>query len=393
MNVCLFHKPEVPQARFMSWLKFLLVLMVAARAGTAAPFEQSPTAASTPTDPIASKPPAMTYFQMSPRKQSPDVAVAADGGLVSITTFVDKSAFPWLSSAHPNDFIVYENGVRQQNVKVAVEHAPLSIGILLEYGGRYHTLNDISGEKAWAAAKDLLQEIGPDDKVALWKYADTVDSILDWSSAAESGANTQFAPPAPSLSELNLYDAVITTLAKMHAMPGRKVLVLISSGLDTFSNASFSDAVAEARTADVPIYVVNLGPALSSALFLESSDTSAPYSDLNWKRAETELKKLAYAAGGGIYSPESSFDLRGVYDDLLAKLRLRYTIQYKPPSSASDSPQRIVRVELSGPMSGGVTGKRAVKGRLIAEAAYGPSHVSGSITDRTQAPSASIASQ
>ena len=394
MNAHLVHRQAQPQARFLSRLPILLALMVlAARPGIAAPSDRSPAVdRPTLTDSISSKQAATTVFQKSPPTHAAQVDFAPESGRVSIKTFVDKSTFPWFTSAHPNDFIVYENGVRQQNVEVSVEHAPMSVGILLEYGGRYHTLNAMRGERAWAAAKELMQEIGAEDKVALWKYADTVDPVADWSSAADSGTKTPFSPPPPSLSELNLYDAVITTLAKMHAIPGRKVLVLISSGIDTFSKASFADAIAEARHADVPIYVVNLGPALRSALFLDSSVKNTPYSDLNWKRTETELERLADASGGGIYSPESSLDLSAVYDDLLAKLRVRYNVQYNAPSAAADSRPRAIRVELAEPMSGGVTGKKEVNCKLIAQAVYVPSHFSASITDRTQAPSASSAS-
>ncbi len=370
MNAALIHGPALPQARLWSLITLLLAL------------------------PFLTASPATARLQESPLTHSAQVDFASDSGLVSIKTFVDQSAFPSLTSAHPDNFVVYENGVRQNDVNVAVEHAPISIGILLEYGGRYHTLNEIRGEKAWNAAKELLQEIGPEDKVALWKYADTVELISDWASSADSGARTQFNSTSPSLSELNLYDAVISTLPKMQSMPGRKVLVLISSGVDTFSKARFADALTKARKADVPIYVVNLGPTLRSALFLDSSVTGgAPYSDLDWTRAQTELEKLAHASGGGIFSPESSLDLTGVYDDLLAKLRVRYTIQYPAPRGVSDSRPRAVRVELSGPMSGVVTGKKEANRRLIAEAEYVPSHVSASITDRTPAPTASVASQ
>jgi VWFA-related protein len=395
MNAPRIHAPTLPLARHLSRISLLLALtFLAASPGIAAPSEEAPAVETSGLpDPITTNQPATAHFQASPLTHSAQVDFAPDSGLVSIKTFLDKSAFPWLTSAHPDDFAVYENGVRQQNVDVTVEHVPMSIGILLEYGGRYHTLNEIRGEKAWTAAQDLLQEIGPDDKVALWKYADTVELVSDWGSSADSGARTQFSSPPPSLSELNLYDAVIKTLPKMQSMPGRKVLVLISSGVDTFSKASFADALTEARKAGVPIYVVNLGPTLRSALFLDSSVTGGPFNDLNWKRARTELEKLAHVSGGGIYSPESSLDLTGVYDDLLANLRVRYTIQYMAHGAASDSRPRAVRLELSGPMSRVVAGNKKANGRLIAEAEYVPTHVSASITDRTQGQSASVTSQ
>jgi hypothetical protein len=395
MNAHLICIPELPQARLLAQITFLLaVTLLAASPGMAALSEDAPTTGtSTLTDPTTPTPPATTPFQASPPTHSAQIDFAPDSGLVSIKTFVDKSAFPSLTSAHPDNFVVYENGVRQHNVNVTVEHAPISIGILIEHGGRYQTLNEIRDEKAWSAVTELLQEIGADDKVALWKYADTVDAIADGSSSADGGSKAQLSLPSPSLSELNLYDAVIKTLPTMQAMPGRKVLVLISSGVDTFSKASFAEALAEARKAGVPIYVVNLGPALRSALFLVSSVKDGPYGDLNWKRAQTELGELARASGGGIYSPESSVDLTGIYDDLLAHLRLRYIIQYNSHSAASDSRPRAVRVVLSGPMSAVITGQKEAHGRLIAEAVYVPNHVSASLATMTPTQSAPIASQ
>jgi VWFA-related protein len=307
---------------------------------------------------------------------------------------VEQSEVPWLTSAHPDRFVVYEDGLRQRNLNVAVEHTPISVGILLEYGGRYHTLNEIRGENALTAAKDFLQQIGPDDKVAIWKYASNVDQISEWSPPADSLQRTQLDLPAPPVSELNLYDAIIATLPKMQATPGRKALLLISSGIDTFSKASFADAVTEARKAGIPIYVVNLGPLIRSALFLDSS-VEDPYASLSWRRAESELVELARASGGRMFSPESSLDMTGVYDELLANLRIQYVIQYKSRDSASPGRPRTVRVELSesrsgSPPSAEIDTKRA-HGRVVVEAVYVPdlksvahTNISGSTGDLTQ---------
>ncbi len=175
MNAALIHGPALPQGRLWSLITFQLALAFLTASHAIAAQETPAAQTSGLTDPITTNPPATARSQESPLLHSAQVDIAPDSGLVSIKTFVDQSAFPWLASAHPDNFVVYENGVRQSNVNVAVEHAPMSIGILLEYGGRYHTLNEILGEKAWSAAKELLQEIGPEDKVALWKYADTVE--------------------------------------------------------------------------------------------------------------------------------------------------------------------------------------------------------------------------
>jgi len=158
-------------------------------------------------------------------------------------------------------------------------------------------------------------------------------------------------------------------------MSGRKALVLISSGLDTFSRVSFADVLAEVRSAGVPIYVINLGPLIRSALPPSASDAGL-YASLNWSRAEAQLGKLARASGGRMYSPEARLDLPSVYDELMASLRVQYVIQYKSPASANLERPRTVRVEWADSGAEGsaptADSPRSTRARLIAEAEYMP---------------------
>jgi VWFA-related protein len=408
MNASSLRGRELPRLTcVLSRVTFLLAFalaVVASWPAVASTDQSSAAADSAVTDLSTEERPDLTHSHLAPHARSAQIDFAPDSRLVTVKTFVGNSDAPSLTNVHPGSFVVYENGLRQHDVNVTVEHAPLSIGILLEYGGRYRALNAIRGEKAATAAKELLQEIGADDRVAVWKYADNVDPISEWSApAADSFQRTQFDLPASPVSELNLYDAIVGTLPKMQAMPGRKALVLISSGIDTFSKASFADALIEARNAGIPIYVLNLGPLIRSALLLGSSE-DGPYGSLNWTRAESELGKLARASGGQMYSPESSLDLTGVYDELLAKLRVQYVIQYKSHDSESSSKPRTVRVEFAESRSASspsvALGTTGAHGRLIAEAEYVPgmssraqTNVSASTGDVTQATPPPSASQ
>lgn len=398
MNAFSLRGRELPRLAFLlSRVTFLLALTALAPQPAGAATGQPSAAGSTTITALSTLDrPNLTHSHLAPHAQSAQVDFAPDSRLVTLKMFVEHPEAPSLTKVHPGSFVVYEDGLRQHVVNVAVEHAPLSLEILLEYGGRYHALNEIRGEKASTAAKELLHEIGADDRVAVWKYADSVEPVSEWSApGADSLQRTQFDLSAPPVSELKLYDAIVATLPKMQAMPGRKALVLISSGIDTFSKASFADALLEARRAGIPIYVVNLGPLIRSALLLGSSE-EGPYSSLNWSRAESELRKLARASGGQMYSPESSLDLTGVYDELLAKLRVQYVIQYKSHDSTSSSKPRSVRVEFAESRSASspsaALGTQGAHGRLVAEVEYVPAmsssaqtKISASAGDVTQA--------
>jgi VWFA-related protein len=330
----------------------------------------------------------LTIFAARPagaaHTQTADIHFAADTQLVTIKTPLRDPQGGWPTNAHPDSFVVYENGLRQHDVNVAVEHTPISIGILLEYGGRYHTLNEIRGQDVPTAAEELLEQTGPDDTVAVWKYADRVEPVARRSGTSDSVQHTFLSLPTPPFSELNFYDALIATLPKMQAMSGRKALVLISSGLDTFSRVSFADVLAEARSAGVPIYVINLGPLIRAALPPSASEVG-PYASVNWSRAEAQLGKLARASGGRMYSSESRLDLPVVYDELMANLRVQYVIQYKSAASANPERPRTVRVEWvdSGAEGSAPTadGARSTRARLIAEAEYVPAAKSEALTN------------
>jgi len=72
-------------------------------------------------------------------------------------------------------FVVYENNARQQNATVEIEHAPVTLAVLMEYGGRYQALNKALGDEVPRAAHQLLDEIGRQDRIAVWRYGDRVE--------------------------------------------------------------------------------------------------------------------------------------------------------------------------------------------------------------------------
>jgi hypothetical protein len=130
---------------------------------------------------------------------------------------------------------------------------------------------------------------------------------------------------------------------------GRKALVLISSGVDTFSKAKYEDVLNAVRDCQTPVYVINMGTVLRSAEQLSAQ----PRAVVDWSRAEAELQQIAQASGGRLYSPGSTLNLSGVYDDMMENLRLRYVITYKSTTDAGNlNAARTVRVELVNPNTG-----------------------------------------
>jgi VWFA-related protein len=295
--------------------------------------------------------PSTSLFKGKQGKQKAEIVFDPDTHIVTVKLLVQDPRGYFIPNIRRDNFAIFENGVRQKNASVDVQHAAVSVGLLLEYGGRYQALNETLGTAVSTAADQFLNEIGKDDKIAIWRYGDSVQQLADFSQAHDTLRDVLISLPPPSFSELNLYDALIDTLTRMQGADGREALVLIGCGLDTFSKANFGDALRAVRRAGIPVYAINLGHTVSEVAADSSGMT--PYGRINWKRAERELEQFANESGGRMYSPQSIYNLPGIYDDLMENLRVRYVITYRSAGHGDMRGASTVRIELIDPTTGG----------------------------------------
>lgn len=190
--------------------------------------------------------------------------------MVTIKMRINDPRGYFIPNLRPDNFLVYEDGVREDDTTVEVERLPVTLGILLEYGGRFSVMNTALGQDISMAAIELQAEIWRDDKVALWRYGDRIEELAGFSASHEKLLGALGTLGTPALSETDLYDALIDALARLKAMSGTKALLLVSSGVDTFSNHEFEEVRWAIRAADLPIYVINLDTVLEQDVLLDS---------------------------------------------------------------------------------------------------------------------------
>jgi hypothetical protein len=304
------------QFRWLGWVMLMMFVLIQTAAGTTTPSEGPGRQPSRPLEADA---------DFNPKTYEVTVKANAPESVWDATTDIGHSSF-----------VVYEDGIRQTLEDVDVVHTPLSLGVLLENGGRYQTLNESLADNVSRAARDLLQTIRSDDKVTMWTYGDSVRSLDTPSTGASALQPAYLNLPVPPASESNFYDAVLATLPQVQQMPGRKALFIVSSGLDSFSKAGFPEVMQAARASGVPICVIDIGPLLRSSLLLGDAGSQPPYSRMKWQQASSQLYRLAKVSGCRATSPNSSLEFPAAYDALIANLRLQYVIRYR--STALDLP-------------------------------------------------------
>jgi Ca-activated chloride channel homolog len=299
-------------------------------------------------NPVARRP-AKSMFQSEPGKPDAlELAFDPQTQLVTVTLSVEDPQGYFIPNLRPENFVVSEDGVPQRNATVDVDHAAVSMQMLLEGGGRYQALNQLLSTELPSVAQPLLKALIPEDRVAVSSYANTVKLLADVNEPRSKLDAVLSHVEISGFSEANLYDALIETLKRPHDMPGRRALLVISTGLDSFSHATFNDVVSKARQADTPVYCIGLGGLVQLTIV----SSTGPLSKIAWARASTQLETLASVSNGRTYLRDTVLGIPAIYDDLMEHLRVRYVIKYTSGAHGGGSMRRV-RVALVDPRTGG----------------------------------------
>jgi Ca-activated chloride channel family protein len=330
---------------------------------------QSPSEITVPNRPVA------PLFKGEQGEQSSEIQFTPSSRIVALKLHVEDPNGYFLPNIRRENFAVYEDGVRQNNVSVEVQHAPVTVALLLELGGRYHELNKALAMHVSQIGRQALEVIGPQDRIAIFKYDANLTSLADFNQGHEGLVKTFDDLAVPPASEANLYDALLETLNRMRGITGRKAIILVSTGVDTFSKASYEEVLKAARETAIPIYAIGLGRMMQVEANLYGP--AAPFAHVDWNGAENRLETLARSSGGRAYAPQSEVEVPAIYDDIMENLRTRYVITYMSSNPSTSGPPRKIRVELIDPKTGqplkfrDSTGK-PVTARVFVQETYSP---------------------
>jgi VWFA-related protein len=320
--------------------------------------------------------PAAPLFKNKQGKQKTSVYYDPATQTVTLNVVVQTPAGYFIPDLHPDNFAVFENGVRPQNVQVHVEHAPVKLGLLMEYGSRFPSLNAMLGAHVRGAAHQLLSTLTPADRVQAWTYSDRVHNLNDKFGDPTDADQRVLGLEDPSFSESNLYDSLLSVAGQMKTVKGNTAIVLLSSGINTFSKATYQDVVTSLNNTDVPVYVVGLTTMLRNY----ATANGIPVGII-WQKAQHDLDGIATASGGRAYLPENTIDLAPIFDDLIENLKVRYVVTYKSPTGGDLNTPRTVRVSLIDPSSGAPLrlvdeNGKPIQAVVVAPESYIPAQVS-----------------
>ena len=277
----------------------------------------------------------------------PDYSIQVNVPLVTLDVMALTKEGQFIPGLKKDNFKIFEDGVQQNISNFSRSEAPITAVLLVEFAAtNYSFMYD-----ALNASYYFANSLKPNDWVAVVSYDMKPYILVDFTQDKRAifGALNQLR--IPGFSETNLFDALYDTLDRLDRIPGRKAIVLVSTGRDTFSKLTLDQMLQKVKaTKDVTIFPISIG--FMWREYVESHygmnpDVSAAMMD--YLQADNQMRTFAKLTGGKAYFPRFEGEMPDIYRDIGASLRNQYTIAYHPTDSKLDGTYRKLKVELVTP--------------------------------------------
>ena len=291
-------------------------------------------------------PPALPQEPVQP---PPNIRISVDR--VNVGVVVTDSHGQFIGGLRPQDFHLFDGGVEQPITDFLSVDEPAQVLVLIEAGPAVYLLE--GGHLK--AVHALLNGLSPADRVAIARYNEAPEAILDFTSdkltAAAALDQLRF---NLGFGQLNLASSLATALDWLAHVPGKKSLILLSTGVDTSPPAAAQNLLVRLQSTDVRVLAISLGGELRGAKPPErkhsKKDPPAPEKTQaaaeGFAQADEELKAIAEANGGRTYFPRTTRDFAEVFTEIAQLVRHEYNLGFVPP--AHDGKFHSVEVRITG---------------------------------------------
>ncbi len=249
--------------------------------------------------------------------------------LVNVEVTVSDAQGKFVGSLKRENFRVLDNGVEQPLTHFASMEAPAQVLVLVETGPAVYLIH----QEHLLAAYALLEGLAADDRVALGTYDQTERLLLDFTvdkralAQALEGLRYNL-----GMAQLNLFDSLAAALDWLAPLPGKKAIVLLSTGLDSSGDARWEALARKLRSSGVMVLPVALGGELRKPDKKKKAAPSQSESEMSFAQADRDLENMAQATGGRAYFPREAREFPGIYRQIAALLRHQYSLGFAPPA-------------------------------------------------------------
>lgn len=255
--------------------------------------------------------------------------------LVALNVSVQDKSAKYVAGLQPDDFVVYEDGVKQDVRFFESAAVPLDLIVLIDTSSSMSDKVDVVHD----AAAGFLKTLRDDDRGAVIGFADSVAILQPLTTDRALLDKAVRATGARGSTSLN--NAVYVALKQFGSAAAstdevrRQAIVVLSDGADTSSVVSLDDVLALTRRSGVNVYTVALQSPTPGLTAVRRGFSESDYT----------MRALARETGALAFFPEPS-QLSGVYRSIANELASQYSIGYVPANGRADGRFRRVVVQV-----------------------------------------------
>ncbi len=245
-----------------------------------------------------------------------------------------------ISGLNRDDFVVFEDGVQQEVTFFSDERTnpPVFVGVLMD------TSPSAAGKLGFSkeAAKNFIYTVTRlrKDKAAFMTFDHEVTLRQDFTDKLDLLDRAVDKVKKPG-SQTALYDAIWQfSDEKLRNVPGRRVIVIITDGDDTFSRAELKDAIDIAQRTETTIFGISTKAGfLGTVPGVEAGTVK--------DKGDRYITQLCEQTGGEAFFTGDMYALEKAFKKISEELRGQYIITYRPANQNYDGRERKIEVRFT----------------------------------------------
>lgn len=260
-------------------------------------------------------------FAQTPRPTATTIAddtVELNSDLVLVSAVVTKfdNTEKLIRNLKPTDFQILDDGVPQQIEFFGDENLALDVVFLVDASDSIKFREKFQREALGAFLRTVVR---PVDRAAVFWFNESLHVEQDFTS--QPGLLLSAIERIPNGGATALYSALTVAADRVATRSGRRTIVILSDGRDTFSTVRLDQALRKVQSVDAVIYAINT--------------SYAGWAVTNEFRKNDPLEFLAAETGGEVFYSATEDDIEKTLSLLAGRLRERYVLGFYP-SGRSD---------------------------------------------------------
>jgi VWFA-related protein len=281
-------------------------------------------------------------------------------------TVIDKKTKRLVPGLTKKNFIIYEDGIKQEVTNFAPGEGPMTAVLLLDNGFHNRYFQDYftpsRTQEIFLSASAFLQGVKQNDFVALVTFSLKPKVIQDFTGDREKlhAALISAYRDLLNFSESNIYDALSFVLLGgkaiqlyeedagpseyigLQEVEGHTAVILVTTGIDTFSRITYDKALKIVSNAGVPIFTIGVG----NLFFKKYEGQLPPESRLTFLQAQNSLRSFAEKTGGSYFEMTFEGEIPGIMRTISALLRSQYSLGYTPTNTRRAGKERKIKLDV-----------------------------------------------